>query len=103
MEQLTTLDAGFLHAEDSDRHVSLAIGGLAIVEGPAPDHDSVMSTFAQRIGACARFAQRLRVRGSIWAHRNGSITPGSTWLITYGASRCHRPATTPHCLGSLPM
>jgi len=30
MEQLTTLDAGFLHAEDSDRYVSLAIGALAV-------------------------------------------------------------------------
>jgi diacylglycerol O-acyltransferase len=29
MEQLSTLDAGFLEAEDSDRHVSLAIGALS--------------------------------------------------------------------------
>lgn len=27
MEHLNTLDAGFLEAEDSDRHVSLAVGG----------------------------------------------------------------------------
>lgn len=32
MDQLTTLDAGFLKAEDADRHVSLAIGGLAVIE-----------------------------------------------------------------------
>ncbi|WP_343708579.1 wax ester/triacylglycerol synthase family O-acyltransferase [Mycobacterium sp.] len=62
MEQLTTLDAGFLHAEDADRHVSLAIGGLAVIEGPIPDHDALMSTFAQRIRACPRFGQRLRLR-----------------------------------------
>jgi hypothetical protein len=37
MEQLTTLDAGFLEAEDSDRHISLAIGGLVIHEVPPPD------------------------------------------------------------------
>lgn len=49
VEQLTTLDAGFLHAEDSDRHVSLAIGGLAIMQGLAPAHESLMSTFAERI------------------------------------------------------
>jgi hypothetical protein len=30
MEAVTALDAGFLHAEDSDRHVSLAIGALAV-------------------------------------------------------------------------
>ncbi len=62
MEQLKTLDAGFLHAEDSDRHASLAIGGLAILEGPIPDHDSLMSMLAERIGSCPRFAQRVRLR-----------------------------------------
>jgi diacylglycerol O-acyltransferase / wax synthase len=30
MERLSTLDAGFLEAEDSDRHVSLAIGALSV-------------------------------------------------------------------------
>lgn len=62
MEHLTSLDAGFLAAEDSDRHVSLAVGGLAVLEGPMPDHESLMSTLAQRIGACPRFTQRLRRR-----------------------------------------
>ena len=61
MEHLTTLDAGFLYAEDADRHVSLAIGGLAVIEGPIPGHDALMSTFAQRVGACPRFGQRLRL------------------------------------------
>lgn len=62
MDQLTALDAGFLEAEDSDPHVSLAFGGLAIMEGPVPDHQSRLSTLGQRIGACPRFAQRLRLR-----------------------------------------
>jgi WS/DGAT/MGAT family acyltransferase len=62
VEQLTTLDAGFLHAEDADRHVSLAIGGLAILEGPAPDYESLLSTLAHRIARCPRFAQRLQMR-----------------------------------------
>jgi hypothetical protein len=31
MEHLSTLDAGFLEAEDSDRHVSLAVGGVSII------------------------------------------------------------------------
>lgn len=34
MNHLTTLDAGFLKAEDVDRHVSLAIGALAVIEPP---------------------------------------------------------------------
>lgn len=62
MEHLTALDAGFLEAEDADRHVSLAIGGLAVIEGPIPDRDALMSTLAQRIRACPRFGQRLRMR-----------------------------------------
>jgi WS/DGAT/MGAT family acyltransferase len=62
VDQLTTLDAGFLKAEDADRHVSLAIGGLAVIEGPIPDRDALMATFAQRISHCPRFGQRLRTR-----------------------------------------
>lgn len=62
MDQLTTLDAGFLKAEDADRHVSLAIGGLAVIEGPIPDRGSLMETLAQRIRMCPRFGQRLRTR-----------------------------------------
>lgn len=62
MDQLTTLDAGFLKAEDADRHVSLAIGGLAVIEGPIPDRDSLMATLTRRIRLCPRFGQRLRTR-----------------------------------------
>lgn len=62
VDQLTTLDAGFLHAEDADRHVSLAIGGLAVVEGPLPDREALTTTLAHRISACPRFGQRLRTR-----------------------------------------
>ena len=61
MEQLTTLDAGFLEAEDSDRHVSLAIGGLAVIEGPIPDHDSVVSALADRVATIPRYTQVLRI------------------------------------------
>lgn len=60
MEQLTTLDAGFLHAEDADPRANLAIGGLAVLEGPIPDQDSLMSTLSARIARCPRFAQRIR-------------------------------------------
>ena len=62
MEQhLTTLDAGFLEAEDSNRHISLAIGGLVILDGPMPDYQSLMSTLSARISICPRFAQKLRL------------------------------------------
>lgn len=62
MNHLTTLDAGFLKAEDADRRVSLAIGGLAVIDGPAPDQDALLSALTPRISACPRFGQRLRLR-----------------------------------------
>ena len=62
MEQLSTLDAGFLEAEDSDRHVSLAIGALAVIAGPMPDYDSVVAGLAERILSVPRFKQVLRTR-----------------------------------------
>ena len=62
MEQLKTLDAGFLMAEDSDRNVSLAIGGIAIVDGSAPDHEQFKDTLAERIQAIPRCTQMLRTQ-----------------------------------------
>jgi diacylglycerol O-acyltransferase len=62
VEQLNTLDAGFLMAEDSDRNVSLAIGGIAIIEGPTPNYDEFKSTLAERIQAIPRCTQMLRTQ-----------------------------------------
>jgi diacylglycerol O-acyltransferase len=62
MEHLGTLDAGFLMAEDSDRHVSLAIGGIAIMEGSPPDYAIFKSILAERIQAIPRFIQMLRMQ-----------------------------------------
>lgn len=60
MEQLTTLDAGFLIAEDSDRHVSLAIGAVAVVDGSPPDYDQFKAVLAERVRAVPRLTQLLR-------------------------------------------
>ena len=60
MEHLSTLDAGFLEAEDSDRHVSLAVGGISVIEGPMPDYDSLKEGIAERILKIPRFGQVLR-------------------------------------------
>ena len=56
------LDAGFLHAEDSDRHVSLAIGALSVLAGPMPDFDSLAAGLAERILSVPRFRQVLRTQ-----------------------------------------
>jgi diacylglycerol O-acyltransferase len=60
MDQLNTLDASFLMAEDSDRHVSLAIGGIAIMEGAAPDYGQLKTILAERIRTVPRCTQVLR-------------------------------------------
>jgi diacylglycerol O-acyltransferase len=57
---LTALDAGFLEIEDSDRHVSLAIGGLSVIEGPMPDAASITIGVAEHIRSVPRFGQVLR-------------------------------------------
>ncbi len=60
MDHLSTLDAGFLEAEDSDRHVSLAIGALSIIEGPMPDFGDLEAAIAERVTRVPRFKQVLR-------------------------------------------
>lgn len=60
MEQLSTLDAGFLQAEDADPHVSLAIGGLSILDGPAPDFDEIAAALTGRLMRIPRLRQVLR-------------------------------------------
>jgi diacylglycerol O-acyltransferase len=62
VDQLNTLDAGFLMAEDSDRHVSLAIGGIAIIDGAAPDFGEFTSLLRERIQQIPRCTQVLRTQ-----------------------------------------
>ena len=57
MEQLTTLEASFLEAEDADRHLSLAIGTLAIIDGPIPEQQELTATLSERARAVPRFRQ----------------------------------------------
>ncbi len=60
MEQLNTLDAGFLMAEDADRNVSLAIGAIAVVDGAAPKYEEFKAVLAERVQAIPRCTQMLR-------------------------------------------
>ncbi|ORW31180.1 diacylglycerol O-acyltransferase [Mycobacterium paraense] len=61
MEQLTALDAAFLEVEDSDAHVSLAVAGVSIMEGPAPDYAEFVAAFADRAPTVPRCRQVLRI------------------------------------------
>ncbi|HEX5256322.1 MAG TPA: wax ester/triacylglycerol synthase family O-acyltransferase [Mycobacterium sp.] len=55
-----TLDTAFLQAHDPDRHASLAIGAVAIVDGTAPDYERLKRLLAERILPIARCTQLLR-------------------------------------------
>ena len=60
MERLTPLAATFLEAEDVDPHASLAIGSLAVFEGPAPAFEEFLESIAGRLPLIPRYRQRLR-------------------------------------------
>lgn len=97
MDQLTTLDAGFLKAEDADRHVSLAIGGLAVIEGPIPARDALMATLAERIRLCPRFDSAYARVPSTSVHPYGWTTRTLISVVTCGTSPYRGPATTESC------
>ena len=42
MERLSAVDARFLYAEDSDRHISLAVGAICVLDGPMPDYENLV-------------------------------------------------------------
>ena len=50
----------FLEVEDSDPHVSMAVGGVSIMEGPAPSYDEFVLAFAARVQTIPRCRQVLR-------------------------------------------
>lgn len=60
MDRLTTLDAGFLEAEDGDRHISMAVGGLSVLQGPMPDFDALVSAISEKAAAVPRMRQVLK-------------------------------------------
>lgn len=58
-DRLTALDAGFLQAEDSDSHASLAVAVLAIMAGPAPEFAELQAAIADRTAEIPRMRQVL--------------------------------------------
>lgn len=59
-DQLNPLSVSFLDAEDVDDTASLAIGSLAIFEGPAPDFEEFVTSIAGRLPLLPRYRQKLR-------------------------------------------
>ncbi|OBI11257.1 diacylglycerol O-acyltransferase [Mycobacterium sp. E2327] len=61
MAQVKTLDTAF-----PDQHASLAIGAVAIVDGPAPDDELLKDLLAQRLPSIPRCTQVLRTQDFEW-------------------------------------
>lgn len=60
MERLTPLATAFLDAEDVDPRAALAIGSLAVFEGPAPAFEDFVDLIAGRLALIPRYRQKLR-------------------------------------------
>jgi len=76
MDHLTVLDAGFLHAEDSDPNISLAIGGITVLEGPPPGFDELVETLTERLRQVPRLRRvlhthRLDLGAPVFEDRSG--------------------------------
>lgn len=60
MERLSPLDAGFLDAEDQERHLSMAIASIAVFEGPPPTYDAFRSSIEARLPLVPRYRRKLK-------------------------------------------
>src|SRR6266508_186914 len=58
--RMTPLDAAFLDAEDEDRHASMAIASVAILDGPVPTHEEVVEAILGKLPRVPRYRQKLR-------------------------------------------
>ncbi|WP_433754592.1 wax ester/triacylglycerol synthase family O-acyltransferase [Nocardia sp. CA-135398] len=60
MTELGPLDSGFMELEDTDRHISLGIGAVAIVAGPPPTREEFTARVAKGLEHNTRLRQRVR-------------------------------------------
>ncbi len=66
MAQAKALDTAYLKASDPEQHASLAIGAVAIVDGPVPDCASLKDLLAERFRSIPRCTQLLRAQNFEW-------------------------------------
>ncbi|MBI2697732.1 MAG: wax ester/triacylglycerol synthase family O-acyltransferase [Mycobacterium sp.] len=87
MDRLSTVEASFLEAEDADRHLSLAIGALAVIDGPSPGRDELVDTLSDRLGRLPRLTQLVHqhplhvAAPELVADNNFDITHHVRWAV----------------------
>jgi WS/DGAT/MGAT family acyltransferase len=59
-DRMSPLDAAFVELEDEDRHASLAIASVAVLEGPAPSQDEFVAAIAGKLTLVPRYRQKMR-------------------------------------------
>ncbi|MEU7143928.1 wax ester/triacylglycerol synthase family O-acyltransferase [Nocardia sp. NPDC046473] len=60
MSELGPLDSGFMELEDTDRHVSVGIGAVAIVAGSPPSREEFAAELVKRLDVDHRLHQKVR-------------------------------------------
>ena len=60
MQQLNSLDASFVDAEDQDHNASFAIASIAVFAGPAPSYEEFLASIAQRLPLVPIYRRKLR-------------------------------------------
>ncbi|MFD7842837.1 wax ester/triacylglycerol synthase family O-acyltransferase [Nocardia sp. NPDC059764] len=60
MTELSPLDTGFMEMEDTDRHISLGIGAVAIIEGSPPGREAFRAGLDRGLELHGRLRQRMR-------------------------------------------
>ena len=60
LDQMSPLDATLLEMEDEDRHASMAIASVAVLEGPPPGQDDFVAAISGRLPRVRRLRQKLR-------------------------------------------
>jgi len=60
VEYLSPLDTSFLDAEDEDRHASLAIASIAVLDGPPPSQADFAAAIRGRLPLVPRYRQKVR-------------------------------------------
>ncbi len=60
MDPLKPLDAQFVEAEDEDPRISMAIGSIAVFEGPAPAFEEFVAEIERHLPLVPRYRQKLR-------------------------------------------
>ncbi|QBS45358.1 wax ester/triacylglycerol synthase family O-acyltransferase [Nocardia sp. CS682] len=60
MTELSPLDSGFIELEDSDRHVSVGIGAIAVVAGSPPPRAQFAAELTRRLTVDDRLRQKVR-------------------------------------------